>query len=285
MAKKLSREPSTLLFGNHRTLARVFDVVCAQDAPKNISDIARTARMNRTTVSYLIRSLLTRGLIEKVGTKKHPLYQKTPQEKLLAMCEAFLKKTYSEVSSVPHYTSTNSSIRFYAGERAIFSLWKEIASLPRFTRVRGIQPDASFHLALTHLHKVVSYEDMVQINRSIDMRKIIMEDIVHEKTVDTVHNTIVALGESPIPFLKSFGSRAADVAKLPDGFLDVPAELYIFQNTVILIHWPEDYALRIENKAVARFFLGLFESLKYLCTRYDQNERAAQKVLQTMARE
>lgn len=281
MARKLSsnEQLQARIFGFTTREMRVFMAVKEIDTGVSVSTVAHKTKISRTTVGYMLRNMLQRGLIKRNGSGTRSLYQPLSaveiEEVMVSLRQAWQLPSVGIV-----WQTVKSEVSVHSGGKALYLLWKEIASLPRYTRVRGIQPDKSFVLALEHIHDQVTYDEVVEINRSIGRRKIIMEAIVHERSVDSITEVLKIQGNSPVPFLDTFRQRSADSAKLPDDFLDLPVEMYIFNDVVIIMYWPEEYAVRIKNNAVADFLRGLFEATKYLSDRYNQNEKVAKKIVE-----
>lgn len=279
MAIKLSDNERVLayVFGLTLREVRVFQTVQKNPVGISVSEVSRKTKISRTTVGYILRGLAKRKLIGRSGTIARPLYS------ALTVDEMDDKLDCLRTSWLPAGKGSHQPLRAistHVGGVALYALWQEISSLPMYTRVRGIQPDASFVLALEHIHGQVPHEEIIEINRAIGRRKIIMEMVVHEQSVDSIAEVLKKQGESPLPFLETFRQRPADSAKLPEDFLNIPVEMYIFNDVAIIMYWPEEYAVRIKNQAIADFLRGMFEAVKYLSDRYNQNEKVAKKIVE-----
>jgi len=282
MTKKLSiatqKQEIQRLLGFSARGFRIFEIIQERNSEMSVSEVARVTRVKRTTATYILKDLARRHLIICSGTTRRPLYTKIKKGDFEEKIQNIVHTLYNkEIGYSVGYDSKKSSVRTYFGSEAIFTLWQEMVGLPKSSRIRCIQPDISFQLAIEHTQGIIPHEDLVTINKLIKQRRLIMEAVVHEESVDTITKTIKQHGDSPVAFLESFSGRTADTSSLPPGYLNEPVEMYLFNDITIIIYWPEEYAIRIQNKQIVIFFTALFSSVKRFCTRYDQNKTFSKK--------
>jgi len=260
--------------------ARVLETLAAGSF--SVSMLSREVNSPKTTLNYVIKRLFSRGLIVKVPKGKRTWWTlQDPnklQDQLIDIGEEFYPKRTSGVTTIP--ISKDTRIAIYRGAKSLYQLWQKFTSLSKLERLYSVQPDTSFNAAVSHIINELSYETLVELNDEIRSSKIVVEGIVHEHSADTISQTIASANRDPKKFLSGFIGRLADTAKLPRDFMDVSAEMYIHGNTFTIIHWDDEVAVSITNKAVATFFKEMFETLKYFCNKYDQNERIAKKLVE-----
>jgi hypothetical protein len=107
-----------------------------------------------------------------------------------------------------------------------------------------------------------------------------VEALVHEKSADNIPRTLMRAGADPGRFVETFVDRLADTVKLPEDFLNIVSEMYFHNDTFVIISWTHKYGISITDPKVVAFFKELFGALKYLCVKYDQNERMAQRLVE-----
>lgn len=234
--------------------------------PASIAELSRTARLARTTVNYAIRNLDKRGLLSISKKGKRKLWS--------------LEGGTSSDGVTPFPVSAETSIEIRRGASAIYDLWWSMTSTPKFRRLYAVQPDKSFNLAVEHFVRERSSQALIELNERIRKNKVIVEAAVHETTAETIPRTLQSSGQEAVPFLKSFMGRMADTVKLPPEFMNYGTEIFFCDDVFAIIHWEDEVAVVIKNKEVVAFFKGMFESLKYLCARYDQSEKMAKKIIE-----
>ncbi len=245
-----------------------------------VSALSRKTRIPKTTLNYSVRKLECRGLLVFIKKGERKLWSLNDTDAiggdLATIMKSLRTNTGNSISTIP--ISENTHIKIYHGTKSLYKLWEKFVSLPKTTRLYAIQPDKSFNSAIKSVIKCLSFNDLVLLNEKILDSKIIVEAMVHERSAETVPKTISSLGHDPVLFLKGFPARLADTAKLPSDFMDVNAEMYIYNDTFTVIHWEDEIAISIINKDVAKFFKEMFESLKFFNIKYNQNERMAKKI-------
>jgi sugar-specific transcriptional regulator TrmB len=245
-----------------------------------VSALSRKTQVPKTTLNYAVKKLERRGLLVFVKKGERKLWAlndaDTIDSEFASIKKSLWKNTKNSIVTIP--ISENTRIEIHQGTESLYKLWEKFVSLPKTTRLCAIQPDKSFNTAIKSIIEGLSFTDLVLINESILNSKIIVDAMVHERSAETVPKTISSLGHNPIPFLKGFPNRLADTAKLPSDFMDANAEMYIYNDTFIVIHWEDKIAVSITNKDVAKFFKEMFESLKFFNVKYNQNERMSKKI-------
>jgi len=190
--------------------------------PLSVSELARISGVPRTTILPSLQRLAQRSLVTpiKIGKRnKWILSDKYPQNK-----------------STIAYSSEKTEVKVYKGSKAVFDVWRSLSRLPKYTRLYAIQSERSFNSAIAK-----GFDDAVKVNENIRKNKIIMEGIVHESWADNLSGAFG--GSKATKLFESFVGRLADTEKLPDGFLDVDAELYFAKDTVYITNWTDEVIL------------------------------------------
>lgn len=250
--------------------------------PLSVTDLSKATNIPKTTLNYLVRKLKRRGWITSIPHGKRQLWvtlQSSDLQQLFIDISALFSDCKNKQSIQNIYSSQMTNLKIYHGTKNIYTLWSNMASFSKSGRLYAIQPDISFNLALKYLVKEVGYDNLIKINNQIKQNKIIVDAIVHRRSIKTVANTLSSEHQNPIDFLKSFSGRSASTVELPDDFMNIPLEIYLYKKTLAIIYWPEQLAITIDNENIASFFLSIFESIKFLSKKYNQNELAAQEVV------
>lgn len=242
--------------------------------PFKIAEISKETNIARTSLYYMLPRLESRGFIRQVKQGKKLLWEK----------DRNIKDTYEKaLGSLVNAEEQNISLNTFSNETKVSVLKKEkmlqifedIANLPSRTRIYGIQPDTSFLQAIEY----ISFEDLLRINTIIKQKSIIVEGIIHERSIDSMENLF---SKNDLKrFLESFGGRSADTVTLPPNYLEKTiSEVYLYNNTVALINWKNEFAIKIQNKDIYDLLKAMFDSTKYMLNKYDQNEKIARKLVE-----
>ena len=235
--------------------------------------ISSETSIPRTSLYYMLPKLVDRGFVEQIRRNGKIYWKK--------ISSSDIYDTYSKILAEPNGTqsftkkiSKNTEIMLNIGNKNVLDVFTQISDMPGRSRFYGIQPEQSLIQAVT----TNPLEDILKFNHKIKDKKIIVEGIIHEKGTDSMVKTLSK--EDRLKFLKSFSERSADIAKMPDNFLDkTKAEIYLYQEKVAIINWSEQFGVIIKNKDVFELIKEMFESTKYLLNRYDQNEKIARKLI------
>lgn len=274
---KISKENAEIL-GLSKAELSIIDSLEARDSKNkdlSIINIAKVTGIPRTSLYYMLPKLEKRGFIEMKRNNKKIFWRKSRDEdfqrKYLRTLEDVTEKELKQFSPI----GDDNRIQVLRGTNQLLTVFNELIELPSRTRIFGIQPD----LSLVEVVKKIPMKKALEICDGIKDKNLIMDGIVHEKSIDSVKKVIV--NKSDIrDFLKSFGGRSADTSKLPDNFLaDTKAETYLYEDKVTLLNWDKEIAVIIKDKDIFHLVKEMFNSTKYLMERYDQNEKVARKLV------
>lgn len=238
-----------------------------------IAEISKETKIPRTSLYYMLPKLENRGFIyqTKKGSKIFWRKNKNIKDTYEKALNALITPEEQNVSF--NISSDKTKISVLKKEK-ILQIFEDIANLAPRTRIYGIQPDTSF----LHAIEYISLEHLLRINNVIKQKHIIMEGIIHERSLDSVEK--IFSKNDLKKFLESFGGRSADTATLPSNYLESTiSEIYLYNDTIALINWKEKIAVTIQNKDVYELLKAMFDSTKYMLKKYDQNEKIARKLV------
>lgn len=243
--------------------------------PLSTQELSRKSTIPRTTIAFIIKRLLARGLVKKAIVGKRCRYYSIPQEQLRSIFES----AYSIDSSKNEFISpdatpiTSKKISCYLGVKNITRLQVHFLSSFKDERIYAIQPNKSW----LGLHSKVNEEHVIHVNNLIRSNNLIIDAMVENDAYENFKNA----NKNKRKFLKlaeSFGNRMADYASPPKGYMTDQVEMWIIKDTAIFIDWREEIAIKIVDTHTAHFLKDLFLLAKESGKKIDHNE-AIRKVL------
>ena len=222
---------------------------------RSISQISRKTNIPRSSLLYMLHRLQERSLVKPMKHKngKWTRWLST------------IDKTIRQLNYVSH--KGDQLVEVYYGSAAIFEMFEKIIVLPKNSRLLALQPDSSIRYALRK-NKV---DDFLRVNKGIKNQALIVEGIVHEKSVGTI---IAELGKvNGQKIFESFIGRLEDYVKIPDDFADVESEIYIFGGSAYIINWHQEVAISVHEQHMVALLTAMFSCVKELGERYSQNEK------------
>jgi sugar-specific transcriptional regulator TrmB len=259
-------------------------VKALSSGPQNISDLAEKAKVPRTSILAHLKKFERRQIVRKELKGKRFLWKINEADIIERsfyknLQELGISRSVEEKNVLQRTEGLQVTYRY--GVKSIYEIWDEISNLPKHARIYGIQPDSSFKMAIERGLELKSLKSLIDVNNRIKENQIIVEAIVHEKSVESLTEIIrrEASTKAAADFFESFQGRLADTVKLPDGFLDHNSEIYITESTLYIVSWDGLYAVTIKDRNLVLLCKGLFDALKHLCERYDQGAKMAQKIV------
>ena len=268
-----SRE-SLQLLGLSATENRVLTTLRKGDT--SVSGLSRTTNISRTSLYPILNRLKKRGLITTTRRGKRQRWKAVSDQKMqqklftLAHQQEQIDESGEQVIGI--VPSQQSEYKVYAGREKLVQIYEDLGRLPRNSRLAVIQPNVSAYSVM----KQFPYKRLVKLNQAIKDRKIIVEAILQENFLDYYIARLKKEGKNPKQILKAYGGRLAVTTYVPEDRLDFDSEITLYENTVIIANWPERVAVVIKSAEVAGIIRELFESLKELGKRVDQNPRVAE---------
>lgn len=239
-----------------------------------IADISKGSRIPRTSLYYMLPKLMERKLVKQIKIDKKVYWKKNSDEDILNSYKKIIESLSNNTVGITKKISKESELTIHIGIPSLESIFFDILNLTPKSRVYAIQPGIS----LLEVVKKMPFKNAVMFNKKIKQKQIIVEGIVHEKSLDDIEK-ILNKNDARILF-ESFGGRAADTSKLPEDFLSTTkSEIYLFDGKVAITNWHEEFGVTIKDKHIYNLMIEMFKSTKYLLQRYDQNEKIARKLV------
>ncbi len=221
--------------------------------PGTLASIALRLSTPRSTIEYNVNKLLNKKLIITSFHKKRKIYR-------LASTNPTTRQTLP-----PSPISNLGPITIYTGPKAIETLWQEVASQSKGSRLTGIQPSKSFKEAI----KKSSKEVVQSVSQTITDKKFIVDSIVHGDHLRSVFNQYT--GDDTKSVAKAFTGRLEDIVKVDPSFLDEKSEMFMIGNFSFFIDWFKEVAIKIENQNINHLLLSLYQATKAYGKRYEQS--------------
>lgn len=211
-------------------------IALLQSGKSSLSDIAKDARIRRTTVYQHVHSLLRRGIISKTLKGKRILYLPEDPKKVLT---TFEKGKMSFMEQAPYMEHLYRSARhkphaqLYEGLEGITHVLQEIGA--SFAPIDAFfSPEKFFNV----VPKKIT-DDFLQ---GIQKNENVLRDLVE----------FDSLGQDFVKSVKKEGSPFHKVKLLPKDF-SVSVDVLVTKDTVAMISFDHMVALLVENPEIAKF--------------------------------
>ncbi|MEI8328129.1 MAG: hypothetical protein WCG02_03255 [Candidatus Taylorbacteria bacterium] len=231
-----------------------------------MSQISKKAKIPRSSVPYMLEKLKVRGFIKSstdLRLKKKKVWRSDITQPIKSLGN--IKK--SSFVGGRDVTDIGRSVVTYHGAGHILDIFYKMTELPKNSRIIAFQPDSSVRYAL----RKNLLSNLLKINEDIKRKALIVEGIVHEKSVTTITQEIGMKSSQKV--FHSFIGRLEDYVKIPDEFADVESEIYIFGGAAYLINWNREIAVCIDDGAMVQLLTAMITCVKEFGQRYSQNEK------------
>jgi len=208
----------------------------------SITSMASLINHPRSTLYPYILTLIRRGLLEKISSGKRFLYRK----------KAFILQTPSP-SQTPVPTQ---NIAFFSGNKELTEAWLRISLQPKKSTVVTIQPNSSLINSIKKSKKNLAKEN----HQKIISRKIFLDQIVEEGMYELVKNLLPK--KSRPGYKNDFSERTSSITLLPSNFFPRSCEIFVLNDSVLILDWEQEVGFEIKNKNFRQMFLGLSILLK-----------------------
>lgn len=240
---------------------RIFQVLTE---PLLISEIAARSGVPRTSIAYVLHGLISRGMVETVRHGKRVRYVRVSKEALAHLTDdvrTFFDPTLA-VLTVPHFDG----LRVYRGIPSMVAEHVQLirAQLPR-TRVKVIQPNASFLAQFTHAR----VDDVIALNHALSESKIILDGIIEAGAYEAYEAYWKLDPEGFERLNPTFLNRTTDYVELRSASLPFTNELWLFDDTVLIVNWSAHMSVVITNTETRGLLSVLYDTLKATGTRVD----------------
>lgn len=229
---------------------------------KSHKEISQETKIPRTTVAFITKKLIKKGLILPIKHGKRFLYISLNEEQLTAKIQQTLgemKTTANERKGAQIRISKESQFTIHVGIKEVIEAYSRIASINKDTRIKAIQGYKSW---ITIVEKLTPKE-LTKFNQLIIDNNLIIEGILQENQYVLYSNYLKEHPQSAnTDTAKSLTGRMADYTAVPPNFFDVYSEIWIFRTTAIIINWKEEVAIEITNQEMMVFLRDMFEFVK-----------------------
>lgn len=217
----------------------------------SLSELSRKTKIPHSTLPHTLFLLKERGFVttRKVGKRTRYFENITGALQI--------------TPTISKFTALNT----LHGYKNIISIFERLASLSPRQRISGIQPDRSLQNAFRKLP--LNY--LLKLNTIIKSKGLIVEGIVHEKSVGTISKYFGQKDARKI--FDSFVGRLEDYTRIPNEFSDVGSEIYLFKNSANIINWETETAIVITDQSMVQLLKAMFDCVKAEGTRYSQSEK------------
>ncbi|MDQ5976133.1 MAG: hypothetical protein QG664_46 [Patescibacteria group bacterium] len=230
--------------------------------PLSVADITRLARLPRMTVFQTLKSLKKRNLAKTVlvGKRYHWMRIETSQTGSL------LQMTFDALISSGELSERKLFIETYEGAEKLFVTLRNLFEVHPGERLVGFQ---STHSAKECM-EALGMERVIALNTIIREKGIIVEAV---------------LGKNFVEFGKQYGSeweesyvgRAAAITIVPEEYLKLEVDVFVFRRSLLVIHWKEKHMLEVIHPDIVNTFRKLTESFALLGRKIDINALIKEK--------
>ena len=244
--------------------AKVVQALIEKEA-LSVSALGRTADIPRSTTDDVLKRLKERNLVRRVSRGYTSVWR-------LAI-PAYIKKrlaeaghtlgvsTHTRAHTLPDSTfreeiSDQSGLMLVRGIPGLLRLYEEMYSGHKHERVLFTQTTT----AVSDIRKKVPTEDIKRINEIGKKHKGIIEMIATEG----VQKEYRLLAKHDVKWAPSLIGRLAIMHIVPDEYLgDLPAEVTLFRDELLLTNWREETGIVIKNEDIAHLMRNILNAVAY----------------------
>lgn len=212
-----------------------------------VSTISRVAKMNRTTVNYMVDDMVEMGLLIRTKSKNHSYktYRAQPPEKLISYLEQksekFARLAREAQQVLPelksHYRGMGwANVYFYEGEEGLIRVYEETLSATE--EIRAYASDKANQAALAGYFPIY-YKRRAE--KGIPIRALFTDSPEDRERYK--------LDEKEL--------RTSRL--LPKEKFGITPEVNFFDNKIMIADWKEKLGIIIESEEIAKVFKQTFE--------------------------
>lgn len=222
-------------------------------------DLAKKTGVNRTTINFLLKKLLTQGLINKVKIKGHYewLINDDKIKKLIGnLYSYFNAEDIAETIQLP----PDIGVEVFRGKKNILLAYEKVLEAGYNSRVFAIEGNKSVAAS-----KELGKSYFINIQNKFREYKIILEGVFGEQA-------LLSFNDLTMELLKIYENRLVVAYVAPDSLMDFDLDILIFKKMVIMINFEKKLVLTIKNQAIYTVIFNLFEALKMVSQKIDLND-------------
>lgn len=229
---------------------------------KSHREAAEKTRIPRTSVAFVVKNLVKKGLLLPVRNGKRFLYVSLTEQQLhnrLLQILGEMRATANERKGAQIRISKESEFTIHVGLNEVIEAYSRIAAINKDTRIKAIQ---SYKSWITIVEKL-GPEGLIRFNKHVRDNNLIIDGILQDKQYDWYGEYLKGHPQAEsIDTAESLGQRMADYTLVPSEFFNVYSEIWIFRSTVIIINWHDEVAIEITNDQMMSFLRDMFEFVK-----------------------
>lgn len=207
--------------------ARLLEILY-KNPVQNVSQLAKSVEIPRTTVKFLLGKLEKRLLVKKTASGKRFKWSlNTSNIEVLGLFE----EKFVEV---------------YKGLENFEKIYLEISELPNAERIFSFQGNYSVKRALSQ----ISMEFFNTVHVKFKKRKLIIVGIVGEKTIEMFKKL-------DSQSLRSHLGRATIAYVVPDAYTSFDADIFSIKDKLYLFNFQKEIAVIITNPSITAAFHSL----------------------------
>lgn len=241
-----------------------------EKTPLNMSGLAVSTKIPRTTLYTAIDSLKKRGLISTRKIGKAVVISPTPKETIRDML-AEASSVYDADGNTKiikkHDDGKRSGFTVVSGKKAMLKVWEGLAQRDT-KRFYAIQPTRS----MVHTIERFKPGEFIPINNAIKKNRIIVDAILKEDSFPTYMEMHKREPNIQRDIVKSFIGRMAETTLIRNEYLNNNAEIYITSRSAFLMNWEQEIGIKIENKDMIDLLTEMFQLAKSHGKKIDLNE-------------
>lgn len=224
------------------------------------SDLARKTKIARTTVHFLLKKLLRRGLVSRVKAANHKEWQLAEREQILGNIKSLFIGLEQSSEALGRIETTALGVEVLRGKNKIKECYRRIFEAGKINRIYFIQGNKSAEVALKKIEK----EYFFDFHKELKKRGIIMEGVVGECVLKLFKT--LSLWE-----LKSHLGRMIVGHIVPDVYADFSVDILMFKNTVLIVNIDEENIIILRNDSICKIFKNFFELILEKSKKIDLN--------------
>lgn len=250
-----------LALGKHNTLS--------------VSEIARHARVPRTTVTSALRRLKKRRLVRHLASGHKSFWKASRSEKIKRELEEALVPFEKETQRLQKneiiggIDSREIGISVFRGEKQMRRAYEQMLRLSKAERVLFIQGNVSAEKAL----KTIDSGYISEFHKKFKKSGIIMEGVSGKSVLELFKNI-------DIPFLQSHLGRLVVGTLVPDDYMSFDLDLMVMRDMVVSVDVSAKLVVMIRYPKLVNVLSGMAQFLKDRGSRIDFNAHIKQLIEQ-----
>lgn len=226
------------------------------DEPLSVSSVAQLSCIARTTTSYHLHKLYTRGFVERVKIGSLFRWRLRSRRSLKYDLESAISiLTFSNGAD-----ATKDNVLVEHGLQNVYAALERILELNRTERVYVIQGN----IAAEESVRKINERFMFRLHERIKEKEIIMEGVIGERVLALFQK----LSKEQ---LQSHAGRLMITHVVPDEYMEFNTEMFLFRKTVMFVNAQEGTAVIINNSAAVDALRSMLRLMQGVGRKIDLN--------------